>query len=37
MTSNTDVVWLDRVKKAILPIRILVEWVFSCPEIPTLC
>src|SRR5437879_10117999 len=28
MTSNTDVIWLNRAKKAILLIRILVGWVF---------
>ncbi len=28
MTSNTDAIWMNRAKKAILLIRILVGWVF---------
>ena len=28
MTSNTDVIWANRVAKAVLLIRILVGWVF---------
>ena len=28
MTSNTDAIWMNRAKKAILLVRILVGWVF---------